>query len=418
MINVRILLFNALLIVSCSNSLSLESLNKNEYEITQDSIMKHIKYLSSDELEGRYPGSPGSDLAIKYIENHYTNLKLNPFKENKFLDFFEFSDIRGNSISVPNVVGVINGNNINYRDEVIVIGAHFDHLGMGGNHSGSLELNSNEIHNGADDNASGVSGLLELAKKLFSNKSKLNRSIVFVAFNAEEQGIFGSKSFVKSSFFDSKKIVSMINLDMIGRMKNSNLYISGTGTSPIFSSMLDSVALNHNLNLNKNPDGFGPSDHASFYVNDIPVLFFFTGAHSDYHRPSDDWQKINARGLKMSLDMIYDVAIAIDQLETAPQFSESGPKSPQQSQQNLKVTFGIMPSYGADKKGLAVDGVRKDGPAGKAGLVKGDIISEIDGKSVNDIYGYMEALKDLEPGGSSVLKVIRKDSLILLTIKY
>ena len=131
MINVRILLFNALLIVSCSNSLSLESLNKNEYEITQDSIMKHIKYLSSDELEGRYPGSPGSDLAIKYIENHYTNLKLNPFKENKFLDFFEFSDIRGNSISVPNVVGVINGNNINYRDEVIVIGAHFDHLGMG-----------------------------------------------------------------------------------------------------------------------------------------------------------------------------------------------------------------------------------------------------------------------------------------------
>ena len=120
----------------------------------------------------------------------------------------------------------------------------------------------------------------------------------------------------------------------------------------------------------------------------------------------------------MSLDMIYDVAIAIDQLETAPQFSESGPKSPQQSQQNLKVTFGIMPSYGADKKGLGVDGVRKDGPAGKAGLIKGDIISEIDGKPVNDIYGYMEALKDLEPGGSSVLKVIRKDSLILLTIKY
>lgn len=418
MIKIRILLFNALIVVGCSHSSSVENLNSNEYEITENSIMKHIKYLSSDELEGRYPGSPGSELAIKYIENHYTSLQLNSFRDTKYLDFFEFSDIKGNTISVPNVVGVINGNNKNYSDEVIVVGAHFDHLGLGGNHSGSLDLNSNEIHNGADDNASGVSGLLELAKKLFSNKSKLTRSIVFVAFNAEEQGIFGSKSFVKSPYFDSKKIISMINLDMIGRMKDSNLYISGTGTSPIFSSLLDSVSSNHNLVINKNPDGFGPSDHASFYVNDIPVLFFFTGAHTDYHRPSDDWEKINSRGLKMSLDMIYDVIIAINQAEKAPQFSESGPKNSQQAQQNLKVTFGLMPSYASEKKGLGVDGVRKDGPAGKAGLIKGDIITEIDGKSVNDIYDYMEALNDLDVGGSSILKVTRNDSLILLTIKY
>ena len=418
MTSIRILLVNTVIIVSCSHSLSVENVNSNEFEITEDSIMKHIKYLSSDELEGRYPGSPGSDLAIKYIEKHFSDLQLETFTNSKYLEFFEFFDKKGNSISIPNVAGVINSDDNNYSDEVIVIGAHFDHLGLGGNHSGSLELNSNDIHNGADDNASGVSGILELAKKLYLNKNKLKRSIVFVAFNAEEQGIFGSKSFVKSPYFESKKIISMINLDMIGRMKDSNLYISGTGTSPVFSSILDSVSSNHNLVINKNPDGFGPSDHASFYVNDIPVLFFFTGAHPDYHRPSDDWDKINAGGLKMALEMIYDITIALDQLEAAPEFSESGPKSPQQSPQNLKVTFGIMPSYGADKKGLAVDGVRKDGPAGKAGLVKGDIISEIDGKPVNDIYGYMEALKDLEPGGSSVLKVIRKDSLILLTIKY
>ena len=157
-----------------------------------------------------------------------------------------------------------------------MIGAHFDHLGYGGPHSGSLDINSREIHNGADDNASGVAGMLELASKLSLNRDKLNRSIIFVGFNAEEQGIYGSKHFINNPPVPKDKIITMINLDMIGRLRNLSLNISGTGTSPYFNEILDKTSSIHMLNIKKNPEGFGPSDHASFYSNNIPVLSFFT----------------------------------------------------------------------------------------------------------------------------------------------
>ena len=409
--------FLSILFFSCSQNLAINSKSELKVEISDRDILEHIKYLSSDELEGRYPGSKGSDLAIDYIATDYKRSRLSPLGSDDYLQFFDFTNQQGEKIKIPNVVGMVPGTTL--KDEYIVIGAHFDHLGYGGAHSGSLEMNSSAIHNGADDNASGIAGMLELASKLSSERKKIKRSLVFIAFNAEEQGIFGSKYFVKNSPVNTSNIITMINLDMIGRLNNLSLNISGTGTSPLFNNILDKISKKHYLNINKNPEGFGPSDHSSFYSNNIPVLFFFTGGHSDYHKPSDDWNKINSSGQKKIVDMIYDVVLEIDNNTKRPKFTEAGPKSMSSpGRVKLKVTFGFMPSYSSTGKGLGVDGVRTEGPAGKAGLVKGDIILEINGETIKDIYGYMEILEKLKPGESSEVKVLRNNNEITLRINH
>ena len=409
--------FLSILFFSCSQNLAINSKSELKVEISDRDILEHIKYLSSDELEGRYPGSKGSDLAIDYIATDYKRSRLSSLGSDDYLQFFDFTNQQGKKIKIPNVVGMIPGTTL--KDEYIVIGAHFDHLGYGGAHSGSLEMNSSAIHNGADDNASGIAGMLELASKLSSERKKIKRSLIFIAFNAEEQGIFGSKYFVKNSPVNTSNIITMINLDMIGRLNNLSLNISGTGTSPLFNNILDKISKKHYLNINKNPEGFGPSDHSSFYSNNIPVLFFFTGGHSDYHKPSDDWNKINSSGQKKIVDMIYDVVLEIDNNTKRPKFTEAGPKSMSSpGRVKLKVTFGFMPSYSSTGKGLGVDGVRTEGPAGKAGLVKGDIILEINGETIKDIYGYMEILEKLKPGESSEVKVLRNNNEITLRINH
>tara|TARA_B100001113_G_scaffold352329_1_gene353414 strand:- start:13 stop:1266 length:1254 start_codon:yes stop_codon:yes gene_type:complete len=409
--------FLSILFFSCSQNLAINSKSELKVEISDRDILEHIKYLSSDELEGRYPGSKGSDLAIDYIATDYKRSRLSPLGSDDYLQFFDFTNQQGEKIKIPNVVGMVPGTTL--KDEYIVIGAHFDHLGYGGAHSGSLEMNSSAIHNGADDNASGIAGMLELASKLSSERKKIKRSLIFIAFNAEEQGIFGSKYFVKNSPVNTSNIITMINLDMIGRLNNLSLNISGTGTSPLFNNILDKISKKHYLNINKNPEGFGPSDHSSFYSNNIPVLFFFTGGHSDYHKPSDDWNKINSSGQKKIVDMIYDVVLEIDNNTKRPKFTEAGPKSMSSpGRVKLKVTFGFMPSYSSTGKGLGVDGVRTEGPAGKAGLVKGDIILEINGETIKDIYGYMEILEKLKPGESSEVKVLRNNNEITLRINH
>ena len=407
----------AVFLINCSSI----SLNNSSYSFNDDlnesDIKRHIKYLSSDELEGRFPGTKGSELAIDYIASNFKNYKLAPFQDNSFLQFFDFSNLEDEKSRVANVIGLIPGNK--NKDEFIVIGAHFDHLGYGGAHSGSLEIGSKEIHNGADDNASGVAGILELAHKLSLNRNLLNRSIVFVAFNAEEQGIFGSKYFINNSQIPKDKIITMINLDMIGRLRNLSLNVSGTGTSPFFNQILDKTSSSHMLNLNKNPEGFGPSDHSSFYSNDIPVLSFFTGGHQDYHKPSDDWDKINFPGQKKVLSMIYDIVLLIDSKNIKPTFTEAGPKSsPATSRVRMNVTFGFMPSYTRTGKGLGVDGVRSEGPAGIAGMKKGDVIIKINKINVKDIYGYMDILQKLKPGESSTVTLLRENKEITLNVNH
>ena len=319
-----------------------------------------------------------------------------------------------------NVIGILKSGNRKYREELIVIGAHFDHLGLGGERSGSRQVDTLAVHPGADDNASGVSGLLEIAQKVSSFKSKLKRSIVFIAFDAEETGLLGSKFFIENPPFPLEQVTTMINLDMIGRMKESTFTVGGVGTSLIFEPLLDSLSLNRGFTVNKTMAGFGPSDHASFYAMDIPVLFFFTGVHSDYHTPKDTWDLINVEGEKRILNYIYDLVIKLSKNNNRPLFKESGPKSSSMSNGvQFKVSLGIMPSYASTGDGLEIDGIsRKDGPAFKAGMKKGDIIKFIDGKPVNDIYEYMERLSNLEKGMTVPIKIMRNGKLITLSVTF
>jgi len=307
----------------------------------------------------------------------------------------EPAEIRGG-----NVVGLIKSGNRRYRDEYIVLGAHFDHIGMGGPGSGSRKPNATEIHYGADDNASGTAGILELAQKLISHKSRLKRSILLVGFDAEEKGLLGAKHFVENPPVALDKIAAMINLDMIGRMKDSTFNIGGVGTSSIFQPLLDSLTSNSDYNVNMTMPGFGPSDHAAFYAEDIPVLFFFSGVHSEYHTPEDTWKLINLEGEKYILEKVHDVVFHLANIPAKPDFKESGPREGEMTRNaSFKVTFGIMPAYGSIEEGLEVDGISKiDGPAAKAGIKKGDVIKMINGKPIKDIYEFMDRLRELEKG--------------------
>ena len=319
-----------------------------------------------------------------------------------------------------NVVGLIQSGNRKYRNEYVVIGAHFDHLGMGGAGTGSRTPNTTGIHRGADDNASGTSGLLEIAHKLVSRKSRLKRSIILIGFDAEEKGLLGAKHFVENSLVDLENIVAMINLDMIGRMKDSSLTVGGVGTSEIFEPLLKKESIGRNFTINMTMPGYGPSDHAAFYTNDIPVLFFFTGFHSEYHTIGDSWKLINIKGEKAILNLVYDITFHLSRLPERPVFTEAGPKVGRMKRSSkFKVTFGIVPSYGSSKKGLEVDGISKPhGPAAKAGILKGDVIKSVNGKSINDIYEFMDRLEELEPGMTITVLIDRNGTEMQLPVTF
>ena len=319
-----------------------------------------------------------------------------------------------------NVVGKVISRNHKYRDEFIVIGAHFDHLGYGGPGSGSLKPDTSAIHNGANDNASGTAGLLELAHKLQQNRQLLKRSVLLIAFDAEEKGLLGSKYFVQNPTIEKSNIVTMINMDMIGKMQDSTLIIGGVGTSPMFEPMLDSLSKDSGLKFEFNQAGYGPSDHASFYSENIPVLFFFTGDfESLYHLPEDDWQTINTQGERQILDVIYDLTIKISRENSKPMFTLSGPKKQKTQRTNQKVKLGIIPHYGGTVQGLKVDRIYDpNGPAAKAGIKSGDIIKSINKKPVNDIYEYMKRMESIKKGESISVDIKRDEKIIMLTVRF
>jgi len=318
-----------------------------------------------------------------------------------------------------NVVGSIQSGNRKYRNEYIVIGAHFDHLGLGGAESGSRRPDEEIIHPGADDNASGISGLLELAQKLSAQKSRLKRSVLFIGFDAEEKGLLGAKHFIQNTTVDLEKIITMINMDMIGRMEDSSATVGGVGTSPLFEPLLDSLKEGRAFKLEMSKPGFGPSDHAAFYAEDIPVLFFFTGVHNDYHTPDDTWKHINLKGTKDLLDLIYDTIYHISRVENRPLYSEAGPKQRQLNTSALRVTLGIMPSYVGTEDGLKIDAISNSaGPAARAGMKKGDIIKSINNKAIKDIYEYMERLGELSKGMTVPVVIERNGRSIDLSIAF
>jgi hypothetical protein len=308
-------------------------------------------------------------------------------------------------------------------DEYIVVGAHYDHLGLGGMGSGSRKPDTIAVHHGADDNASGVSAVIELARSLktyemlSSHFPAFKKNILFVTFSAEEIGILGSTYFVKNSPVDLKKIKAMFNFDMLGRFKDDRtILVGGVGTSAEADSLLDFHFKDSNFKISKSNQGFGPSDHAPFYAENIPVIFFSTGPHEDYHKPEDDISKINIEGEKEIVKHFFNIILDVVKSEKNLTFREAGPKT-RSEKGRYKVTLGFMPEFGdSDKPGVGVSGVTKDSPAEMGGLVKGDRIIAIDGKQVKDIYEYMARLNKLEPGQTINIDVLRGDKVIVLII--
>jgi len=355
-----------------------------------------------------------------------------------------------------NVVGILPGSDPKLKDEAIVIGAHYDHLGRGG--EGSLAPREGEIHHGADDNASGVAGLLELARLFSSQQPRPRRTIVFIAFSGEEEGLLGSNYYVNHPIVPLASTVAMINMDMIGRMKENKLIVGGMGTAQEWRPEIDSansaeqmkvtagmsgagvqatipsvagvtrpivVAANGNpivsveypqpFALTLNEDGYGPSDHSSFYAKQIPVLFFWTGTHDDYHKPSDTADKINYQDEARVVAFVARIINEIDKHDKRPTYTVARSES-QGRTMGFKVYLGTIPNYADSNDGLKLDGVRDDSPAAKAGLKAGDRVVKMAGREVKNVYDYTYALGEMKAGLEYEVEVLRGTQRLTLKI--
>jgi Peptidase family M28/PDZ domain len=384
-------------------------------KIEEKVIKKHIQFLADDKLNGRQTGSEGERLAMEYLQKEFKKLQLTPMGDgSSFEQAFAFkggTHGTGTEGTAHNVVAFLD----NKADNTIIIGAHFDHLGLGENGS-SLDANpQGKIHNGADDNASGVAGVLELARYFKNNTVKENSNFLFICFSGEELGLFGSKYFTEKPTVELSKVNYMINMDMIGRLNPTTkiISVSGSGTSPVWETLFKDI--NTTLDIKTDSAGVGPSDHTSFYLKDIPVLHFFTGSHSDYHKPSDDWDKINYEGEKEVLELVVAV---IEKLDDQPKLAFLPTKNKSMgSSRSFKVTMGIMPSYTSDVAGLLVDGVTEGRPAQKAGILTGDVITQIGDYTISDMQTYMETLGKFEKGQQVPVKILRnkEEKTLLVT---
>src|SRR5262249_33499019 len=327
-----------------------------------------------------------------------------------------------------NVVGLIRGSDPHLTNEYIIIGAHYDHLGLGG--SESLSQNPyGQIHHGADDNASGTAALIEIARVLASSRDRLRRSVIIAAFSGEEEGLLGSASYAKNPPVPLSASVAMINMDMIGRLRQNMLMVSGTATSPAWKPLLeelnrkqgaraeagsDGVAATR-FKLALGDDGYGPSDHQSFYIRDIPVLFFFTGSHDDYHKPSDTADKINAPGIKQVAELVLEVAIRVADEPTRIAFTKVKKES-RPAAGGFRVYLGTVPNYADQADGLKLDGVRPDSPAERAGLKAGDVVVKLGRVDVKNVYDYTYALEELKAGVEIEMLVRRNGKLMTVMI--
>jgi aminopeptidase YwaD len=323
-----------------------------------------------------------------------------------------------------NVIGILEGTDSVLRNEAIVIGGHYDHLGRGG--QGSLTPNSTDIHFGADDNASGTAGVLELA--IQAAKARNNkRTLIFVAFGAEEEGLIGSNYYVNNPVFPLEQTVAMVNMDMIGRLREGKLTVGGIGTASEWNELVkrrnefssdkkDEIGLGKLFNLQLNEDGFGASDHSSFYGKKIPVLFFFTGTHEDYHKPSDTVDKINFDGLNSVITYVSKIVKSIDENPKRPTYAVAKSSGMGEGRRGFNVSLGTVPGYGESSNGMLVESVRDNSPAAKAGVKAGDKIVKLAGKEVRNVSDYTIILGELKPDIEYEIVVSRGNDKIMLKI--
>lgn len=400
----KIILIYSLILLSTA-FIFTQPIDKSLQQIQVDVI-----YLASDYLEGREAGKVGEERAAQYIINRFEAIGLAPKgTDSSYIQSFEFNytpnphSSTGEVRKGKNIVGYID----NQAATTVVIGAHYDHIGRGA--FGSRFLDGPIIHNGADDNASGTAALLYLAKRIKESNLKAH-NFLFIAFSAEEMGLFGSKYYVKDPTINLEEVSFMLNMDMVGRLdEEKSLIINGVGTSPIWKTTFSKIKTPE-LKITTSDSGVGPSDHTSFYLADIPALHFFTGTHEDYHKPDDDSERVNFTGIKEVADWMLEL---LAQLNTTRkiEFTKTKDESTRTAA-SFKVSLGIMPDYSSGGDGMRIDAVLDDRPAQKAGIEDGDIITKIGSTEVKDIYDYMEGLSKFEKGDATIVTVKRGKEIL------
>lgn len=382
------------------------------------SLKTDVAFLADDKLAGRAIGTQGEIEAANYIAAAFEAIGLEPkgtdgyfqeFKVKKSTSPHEEAVIGtdGQGVTGRNVAGFINNNAVN----TVVIGAHFDHLGYG--EEGSLYRGERAIHNGADDNASGTAAIIQVARLLKHQNSNYN--YLFLAFSGEENGLWGSNYFSKNSTVDLSTVNYMINLDMVGRMNEEHtVAISGVGTNSLWTDKLN-AANSDSLKLVMTESGVGPSDHTSFYLQDLPVLHFFTGQHEDYHKPSDDSDKINYDGMLQIVHLIERLVVSLDDEEKMA-FTKTNDSSGDNPR--FTVSLGVVPDYLYDGEGMRIDGVSEGKPAQAAGMEKGDIVMKLGDSTIVDMMSYMRALSAFQLGDRAVVEYKRGDELKAVQIKF
>ena len=405
-----IYLIGVALLVGCTDF-------KTDRVIRQE-LEQDIYHLAADELEGRAFGTIGEEKAAQFLAERFEAIGLTPMGTEGYFQEFVVNkptnpheqaqmDSNGEGLKGRNVIGYLH----NDADHTIVIGAHFDHLGYGS--EGSLHRGEPSIHNGADDNASGTGALVQLAGIL---KGKdLSTNVLFIAFSGEENGLWGSNYYVKNPTVDLERVSYMINMDMVGRLNEENtLAINGVGTSPSWNEALETVNTD-SLKLVTSESGVGPSDHTSFYLQDLPVLHFFTGQHEDYHKPGDDAEKINYDGLVKIIRYIERLIVTLDQPE---QLAFTKTQEDEGNSPRFSVSLGVVPDYLYDGEGMRIDGVTEGKPAQAAGMKKGDIVVKLGDSTIVDMMSYMRALSVFKGGEATVVEYKRGNDLKAAQIKF
>ena len=390
-------------------------------EETPVSLHDDVSFLASDQLKGRQTGTEGELLAAGYIKERFKSIGVLPKGHaGTYFQTFTFTPRRDphgevsfmqsnatNSITGTNVIGFLD----NAAPATVIIGAHYDHLGMGG--EGSLYRDGEAIHNGADDNASGVAVMLKLAKELQS-KEYLGNNYLFIAFSGEEMGLLGSNFYTKNPTIDLATANYMINMDMVGRLNEEKaLAVHGIGTSPIWSQTI--FAANNDFKLSEYESGVGPSDHTSFYLNDIPVLHFFTGQHSDYHKPGDDTQKLNYQGMESIASYIKNI---IKEVDNNGKLKFTKTKNESEIIPAFKVGLGVVPDYLFSGIGMRIDGISEGKAAQNAGLQKGDVVIKMGDSTVIDMMSYMRVLATFDAGDKTTVVIEREGEEVLKDIEF
>jgi hypothetical protein len=313
-----------------------------------------------------------------------------------------------------NLIGKLAGSDPQLKERAVIIGAHYDHLGRSS--EGALDPEKEgEIRNGADDNASGTAGVLELAQYFAAQQKRPRRSLIFMAFGAEELGLLGSSYYVNHPALPLEHTTAMINMDMIGRMKDSVLVVQGVGTTPLWQPAIERLRPSYPFKLTLKKEGPGPSDHESFYRKNIPVLFFFTNQHEDYHRVTDDAEKINAQDQARILQLIAQLVEEVADHDSTLHFTKA--ESEQPAVRGFRVSVGTIPDYAAEVTGMKISGVRQGSPAEKAGLQSGDIIIKFGKFDIKNIYDYTYALGEFSPGQEVPVVAKRGDQILALIVK-